>query len=148
MVYLYTLGLLARVVNKLKFPKFIKNILDDMSYNYTEKKILSSLEASELYIQSADETEGNNSGIIWVFWWQGFNNMPPIVRQCVKSIKNNSGNHSVIIVSKENIYKYTNISQNIFDELFKGNMTITHFSDIVRFNLLSNHGGLDRKSVV
>lgn len=142
MLYLSILHFIKRVMNKLRFPSFIKNVISDMSYNYVEKKILPDLKLAYKSVKNDNKMHGNNSGIIWIFWWQGYENMPPIVNRCIESVKYNAGNHKVVLVTKDNIYDYTNISSHILDKLANGNITLTHFSDILRFNLLSNYGGL------
>ncbi|MDN0066646.1 capsular polysaccharide synthesis protein [Bacteroides gallinaceum] len=40
---------------------------------------------------------------IWVLWFQGENDMPPIIRACVKSIREHAGLHEVILPTRENI---------------------------------------------
>ena len=37
---------------------------------------------------------------IWVMWWQGEENMPPIVKRCVASIRNHCGQHPVNVLSR------------------------------------------------
>lgn len=83
-----------------------------------------------------------NSGIIWTFWWQGVHDMPLIIKRCIQSIEKHSNNHPVVLITKYNIHKYTTIPKFIFKKLNNNEMTLTHFSDILRFNLLYNYGGL------
>lgn len=84
----------------------------------------------------------NNSNIIWVFWWQGYSYMPVIVKHCIASIKKHRNDHKVVLITRYNIRKYTDIPDYIYKKVKKGYITLTHFSDILRFNLLNNHGGL------
>jgi len=79
---------------------------------------------------------------IWVLWWQGIDNAPPIVKSCVDSIIEKRGNHPVIILNKDNISRYINLPDYVCNKLNEGKMTITHFSDILRFALLYEHGGV------
>lgn len=83
-----------------------------------------------------------NNGPIWIFWWQGEENMPLIVKKCYESVKKNSCGRKVILITKYNFKSYTDISEIIIKKRVKGIITLTHFSDILRFNLLKNHGGL------
>lgn len=85
---------------------------------------------------------GNNTPI-WVFWWQGVERMLPLVSVCYDSIcKNAPSNHSVILLTKKNYQDYTNIPDFIMKKVEIGEITLTHFSDILRSNLLYLHGGL------
>ncbi|RFB39725.1 capsular biosynthesis protein [Bacillus sp. RC] len=78
---------------------------------------------------------------IWVCWWQGYTDMPEIVLNCYKSIVQNSNNHPVYLITKENYDQYVNIPDHILEKLKKGTMTITHFSDFLRVALLRKYGG-------
>ncbi|OEG12199.1 hypothetical protein BCR21_05885 [Enterococcus ureasiticus] len=67
---------------------------------------------------------------------------PEIVQSCINSIRQNTLDCEVIILSEENLDQYITISDIIMQKLEDGTITYTHFSDIVRFNLLKNYGGL------
>ncbi|MFW0899379.1 capsular polysaccharide synthesis protein [Clostridium perfringens] len=84
----------------------------------------------------------NTSMPIWSFWWQGEENAPAINQICFKSIKKFSNGHPVIIISKDNIKDYIDIPDFVINKFQKGIISITHFSDIVRFKLLNRYGGI------
>ena len=79
---------------------------------------------------------------IWIFWWQGIENAPEIVKKCIKSIDENRKQHKVVIIDKNNYKEYTYIPNYIIEKVEKGKITLTSFSDIVRMDLLYNHGGI------
>lgn len=79
---------------------------------------------------------------IWVFWWQGEENAPELIRICVDSIRRNADGHEVIFLSQANLGDWLTLPGFILDRLRTGAMTITHFSDVVRFCLLAEYGGL------
>lgn len=78
---------------------------------------------------------------IWIFWYQGIENMPEIVRLCYKSICNNADGRVVNVISKDNLKQHIDIPDFIQSKLDNGSMTITHFSDILRVSLLYKYGG-------
>lgn len=78
---------------------------------------------------------------VWVFWWQGEESMPLIVKHCYASLKENLGNWEIVLLTKENYKKYADFPDFITDKLQKG-ITLTHFSDLLRVELLKKHGGL------
>lgn len=78
---------------------------------------------------------------IWVFWYQGFDNAPELVKNCLRSLKTHAGKHPVIELSKNNYSDYVDIPQYIIDKFTRGEITITHFSDILRISLLAQYGG-------
>lgn len=83
----------------------------------------------------------NIKNIIWIFWWQGLENMPFTVRKCYQSVLKNSNSASVILITKSNYAEYVRMPKYIINKFNRGNITITHFSDILRMYLLYNYGG-------
>lgn len=79
---------------------------------------------------------------VWIFWWQGEDSMPKVVQKCYRSIQQNRGKKNIVLITQDNIKQYTDIPKLIYDKLDKGVITYTHFSDIVRANLIKNNGGL------
>ena len=79
--------------------------------------------------------------IVWIFWNQGLENAPELVRSCFNSIKKNLNDYEIILLTKENISTYSTVPNFILEKWNNGIITTTHFSDILRNNLLLNHGG-------
>lgn len=87
--------------------------------------------------------EGKNDGPIWMFWWQGIESMPPIVRKCYDlAVLHAPKNNQVILLTEANYKDYAHIPQYIVEKVKTGVITLTHFSDILRVSLLYEHGGL------
>lgn len=76
----------------------------------------------------------------FVFWWQGEENAPEIVKACINSIKKNHRG-KVVVLSERNYLNYSNIPDYVVQKMKQGKMSLTHFSDILRYNLLYNWGG-------
>ena len=81
-------------------------------------------------------------GIIWVFWWQGEDDAPVLIKQCLKCLRANAGDHPVILISRHNFKNYVSIPSYILEKVNSGIISLTHFSDILRMSLLYEHGGL------
>lgn len=79
---------------------------------------------------------------IWVMWWQGFDNCPPIVRKCIGSVKRNAGKHPIFMLDKDNFREYIDIPKDIEDKIQNKVKCIAYLSDIIRFGLLSTRGGI------
>lgn len=77
---------------------------------------------------------------IWVFWWQGEDEMPELVKACFRQLKFN--NQNVILVTRYNVREYCDIPDFIFHRVEKGEISFTHLSDILRVSLLAKHGGM------
>lgn len=96
-------------------------------------------------IKNFEYTKPNNiseDSPIWILWWQGVEKAPEIVKKCIESIQKNSNKHSVILLDKNNYSDYIKLPEYIIDKVNNGNITITHFSDILRMSLLYEYGGI------
>lgn len=79
---------------------------------------------------------------IWVCWWQGEAQMPPVVKTCYCSLLSHSNGHPVHLICKDNIAEYVTMPPVIEQKRETGLITLTHFSDLLRVALLEKHGGL------
>lgn len=75
---------------------------------------------------------------IWTVWWQGINNMPPIIKATYESMQN-ATNKEVVLITKDNISDYIDIPQYIRNNK---NICLAHLSDYIRVALLCKYGGL------
>lgn len=115
-------------------------------YDY---KILENLKKENLNILQYYRNQENgvsnvikDTDYIWFFWWQGEENMPLIIQKCYESIKRYSGKHEIIFLSKYNFKNYVDFPDYVLNKFLNGKYSITHFSDILRMNLLSKKGGI------
>ncbi len=79
---------------------------------------------------------------IWFMWWQGTNHYPDAVRIALSSIKKHSDHHEIVELSEDNILTYIDIPADIQEMFAQKKISITHYSDIIRFTLLSKYGGI------
>ena len=86
--------------------------------------------------------EGDMSNTVWICWFQGIENAPELVKNCVRSIEYHIKDRNIIYLNSENFTDYCDIPQYIIDKWKKGIISNTHFSDILRLALLTQHGGL------
>jgi hypothetical protein len=86
-----------------------------------------------------DETK--NSNFIWFCWLQGIENAPKLVQTCFRSIEKISG-WQVVLITKDNYIDYTDLPKYITEKWSQGKISNTHFSDILRLDLLVRNGGL------
>lgn len=106
---------------------------------YFAKTCPMSEECKNIVVPQSDE---RNKDCIWVCWWQGLENAPKIVRECVESIKRHAGSHKVIVITDENYKEYVHFPTWLEDKYERGILTKTHMSDILRLMLLANWGGV------
>jgi hypothetical protein len=79
---------------------------------------------------------------IWLFWWQGIDEAPAIVKKCIESIESHKGKHEIVLLTKKNIEEYVDIPGYIYRKVNLGIISIPHFADILRTKLLYQHGGI------
>lgn len=79
---------------------------------------------------------------IFFCWFQGEENLPPLVRCCYNSLKQNAGRYKIVFIDEKNFLNYVDIAPHIMDKYRAGKITRTHLSDVLRINLLERHGGL------
>ena len=79
---------------------------------------------------------------IFYCWLQGEKNLPTLARCCYNSLKENAGDYEVVFIDAENYSKYVKLPEHIVKKFKGGGITPTHFSDVLRFNLLERYGGM------
>ena len=82
---------------------------------------------------------------IWVFWWQGVNKMPELVRICYNSIVQNAGEHPVHLLTENNYEQYLSKLphlKEILNRIQQRTVSYAYFSDIIRSYLLYEYGGV------
>lgn len=90
---------------------------------------------------SADRmTKGEKT--IWVCWFQGFEQAPLLVKRCLASIHKYASAYRVVELTDVNLRDYVQLPDYIWEKYAKGVISKTHMSDMVRFALLSEKGGI------
>lgn len=79
---------------------------------------------------------------VWLFWYQGFDKAPDIVKACVKSIQHYYDGWNIVFLDKSNLYDFVSFDSNIVGKIENGSISITHLSDLVRLYLLVAYGGV------
>ena len=78
---------------------------------------------------------------VFIFWAQGEKQMPAGVRSCYDSVKRFCGPRQVVLLDLSNLHEWIKMPSMLFSRLNNGSLSITHFSDILRFCLLEKYGG-------
>ncbi|BBH64560.1 hypothetical protein ACTI_12450 [Actinoplanes sp. OR16] len=76
---------------------------------------------------------------IFIYWAQGFESAPPVVRACLAGLKANNPESRVHELTDANIGAYVDVPGGLLEAL-DGNRT--HFSDLLRLLLLEKFGGI------
>ena len=79
---------------------------------------------------------------VWVCWWQGEEAMPPIVKACVRRLKNSLPETAELhLITWDNFADYCDIPAHVLEKHREGIVGPAHLADVLRFSLLSRYGG-------
>ena len=125
-----------KVLKKLRLYKFA-----DLVINIKHKLILKRLNkiGKDIVAKYKNKSFKKDNNTIWILWYQGEEQAPEIVRESIKSVRKFFDN--VVVLDEKNLEEHIKIDNNILKKFKNGLITKTHFSDIVRMKLLSEHGG-------
>ena len=114
--------------------------LKDASFNWKTYKYL-----KKKYKYVVDEHKINNSrnisNKVWWCWLQGEENAPEICKANLESLRENLKDREIIVITDENYMDYISLPDYIIKKYKKGLISKTHFSDILRLQLLVTCGG-------
>ncbi len=131
-----------RATKLLKFQISRDNAYKDMNTKLPliEKRIFSILEPYLNKKTNLDECSIEKN--VFIFWWDGLESAPEIVKKCFDSVCKYHPDSNVICIDKDNYQNFTDIDAKIIKDFKKDKISVQTFSDILRFNLLKNNGGV------
>jgi hypothetical protein len=120
--------------NKNKSDMFKAKILTD----YFAQKYIPLIENL-----SQKEIAVENPETIWQFWDNpSGRTTPAIVKASIESVEEFKGSFEHKVLNNYTIENYSDLPGYILDKFNKKQMDYAHFSDLLRLNLLKNHGGI------
>ena len=109
-----------------------------MLTNYFAQKYLPAVKNLE-----QKETTVTTPETIWQFWDNpAGKTTPEIVKSCIETVKKFKGDFEHKILDHSTIGSYSDLPGYVFDRLKNEQMGYMHFADLLRLNLLKNHGGI------
>ena len=106
--------------------------------NYFAKKYLPAVENLPKKAITVETPE-----TIWQFWDNpAGKTTPEIVKSSLASVEKFKGNFERKILNNATLENYSDLPGFVLDKFKKGQIDYTHFSDLLRLNLLKNHGGI------
>lgn len=128
--------------HKFVHKDFIKRELElSVLYGYLDKYKAADIGAFLLNDAIRNENVKLNH-TIWMYWKQGMENAPMLVRKCYESVRGNKPqDFELILLTDKTLSGYIELPDYIWDKYEKGYITTTHLSDIIRMELLYTYGG-------
>ena len=121
----------------LKDPHLISDYIRHNNYNKLKKKY------SEIIgSYTPSNKEKSLSEKVWICWFQGEKNAPPLVRACINSIREALPQKDIIILDNSNIGDFIEFPAYIQKKKDAGIITLAQYSDLLRVALLCKYGGL------
>ena len=121
-----------------KSLEIVRNGVSMKIYHKLRKRYKGALEAFEESYREQPQTHSNK---VWVCWMQGMDNAPVLVQRCFLSLKENLKDREIVLITSSNLKDYTDFPTYILEKYEKGLITHTHFSDLLRVELLCRYGG-------
>ena len=115
-----------------------------LSYRRKFRKIFQNYDHSKV----GKNLQPESKKIIWFLWLQGLDTAPPVVKSCYKVLVDKLHDYKIILLTADNIGNYVSLPNFIFEKWQNGRITNTHFSDILRLELLIVYGGIWMDSTV
>ena len=91
-----------------------------------------------------EEVDKEFPKIIWTMWQQGEAQIPETVKASLKTIKDFAKRNGceLHLLTDENLADFINIPADIAEKYKKKELSAAHYSDIIRFSLLYQYGGI------
>lgn len=95
------------------------------------------------YVQEHPENacEGKHNPVIWTIWLQGMEEAPEVVQKCYASMQQHIADRKIVVITEDNYRDYVTFPDHIMEKYQKGIISKVHFSDLLRIELLYQHGG-------
>lgn len=121
-------NILTAYIHKRKRRKYLLNLVHDIIDKY-----------QVFDIEYCNQAVSN---YIWVCWFQGVDNMTPLIKECYTRICDFNKSKKVVLITDQNFYDYVKFPSYILEKYYSGIITKTHFSDLLRTELLKKYGGV------
>ena len=79
---------------------------------------------------------------MWVYWKQGLDSAPLLVKKCIESQKRHKRDWDYIFLSEANIHNYVKLPAYIEEKHNSKKIGEAHYSDLLRIQLLIQYGGI------
>lgn len=125
---------------KIIFINILINLFKRKKYFELKYKIINKILIEYFDFEQSNYNVIDNKKYVFVFWWDGIENSPLLVRKCIESQKNFfNGYDKFIVLNKTNIKDYADLNPIFYEKLNAGIITLAQFSDILRLYLLSHY---------
>ena len=108
-------------------------------YDYFQKKFLQLVHKYRYLIKNNNKITDDCPS--WIMYYKGIKNAPLIIKSFILSIENNTGNHPLYKLDKNNYNKYILLPKFLLDKFNNQIFIVSHFLEILKMGILSKFGG-------
>lgn len=135
---------------KLTFAYYLTQQSNSKYYDFSKKVILDFVLKLRKEAQIDDsssikkEVTTEFPKIIWTMWQQGETQMPETVKASMETIKDFAERNGCDfhLLTNDNLEHFIDIPNDITEKYKKKELSAAHYSDIIRFSLLYQYGGI------
>ena len=103
-------------------------------------ELIASYKSYPVHYSLAPKKSFDTDKIIWQYWATGFEDVPPVVRECLQSVDQFASDYQIVRLTDETVAAYLDIPAFLQEK--RATMSAAHFSDILRLMLLRTYGGI------
>lgn len=102
--------------------------------------LIAQYEAAPVHFQLQPKKVFDTDRIIWQYWAQGYDDVPPVVQKCLESVEKYSDGFVLVRLTDANLSEY--LSLPAFVQEKRCIYSRAFFSDLLRLMLLKTYGGI------
>ena len=102
--------------------------------------LLARYQAAPEHLDLTPKKQFDSKRIIWQYWAQGYDDVPPVVRDCLDSVERFADGCTIVRLSDANLAEYLDLPD--FVQQKRDVFSRAFFSDLLRLMLLRTYGGI------
>jgi len=102
--------------------------------------LIASYKANPVHYPFTPKKAFETDKIIWQYWATGFEDVPPVVRECLQSVEQYASDYQIVRLTDDTIDAYLDIPAFLQEK--RAAMSAAHFADVLRLMLLRTYGGI------
>lgn len=122
--------------------ELLRNCITLKTYQKLSRRYLPLLKEFD---RNSPSDEGLNSKQperkVWVCWLQGIEQAPEVVKRCYQSLHDCITDREIVLLTAQNYEQYAQLPEPIMQKYRSGIISRTHFSDLLRVEILCRYGG-------
>ncbi|MCU7207420.1 capsular polysaccharide synthesis protein [Turicibacter sp. GALT-G1] len=127
---------LDRMIYYNKSKQLQEHINHWTTYRFLKRKYKEVLNNTPIY-----QGSGEYSNKVWWCWLQGEDQAPELCQACLDSLRYHLKDKEIIVITEINMWDYIEFPDYVIKKYNQGIITRTHLSDLLRLELLIQHGG-------